>query len=498
MRTRGSGVLLHITSLPSRFGIGDLGPGAYNFIRFLKDSGQRYWQILPIHPTEYEYDNSPYHALSAFAGNPLLISPEVMVSDGFIDPKDLEPVPVFTTGSVDFSRVIAYKEEVFARAFERFKGSENRSEFEKFCNKNAKWLDDYTLFQALRKKFSPLRWGDWPSDLKLRSPEALDRIRAEEADSVLREKFLQYLFSLQWSAFRTKCREAGILLIGDIPIYVDYDSADVWVYPRFFKLDESLKPEVIAGVPPDYFSETGQIWDSPVYEWDEIQSTGFSWWIQRIEHLASLVDYIRIDHFRGLIGFWEIPAGSETAVTGRWVPAPGYDLLNTLAKRSAYLPIIAEDLGIITPDVREVMREFSLPGMKVLIFAFGAGIAGSPYIPHNIPRDCVVYTGTHDNAPISGWFRAEASEEERRNLSAYLGHELRAEEVTWMLIRLAMMSVGNTVIIPMQDLLNLGNESRMNTPGSKTGNWLWRVKEEQIPDTLSGYLHDMTALYSRL
>ncbi len=498
MRTRGSGVLLHITSLPSRFGIGDLGPGAFNFVQFLKESGQRYWQILPIHPTEYEYDNSPYHALSAFAGNPLLISPDGMVSDGFIDPEDLEPLPSFPHEHVDFSQVIAYKHELFSKAFERFKRSDINHEFLEFCNKNEGWLDDYALFQALRRKFSPVRWGDWPSDLKLRNPDALEKARAIEAESVLKEKFLQYLFFIQWDALRAVCRDAGILLIGDIPIYVDYDSADVWVHPWFFKLDKDLRPAVIAGVPPDYFSETGQIWDSPVYSWEVLQESGFSWWILRIEHLASMVDYIRIDHFRGLIDFWEIPAGSETAVTGRWVSAPGYDLLKTIAKRSAYLPIIAEDLGIITPDVREVIHEFSLPGMKVLIFAFGSGIAGNPYIPHNIPRDCVVYTGTHDNVPVLGWFTSEASDEEKKNLAAYLGKEPAAEEVSWMLIRLAMMSVGNTVIIPIQDLLNLGSESRMNSPGTRDGNWLWRVSEEEITNSLSEKLHEITELYGRL
>ncbi|HWQ64844.1 MAG TPA: 4-alpha-glucanotransferase [Methanospirillum sp.] len=497
MRTRGSGVLLHITSLPSRFGIGDLGPGAYDFVQFLKDAGQRYWQILPIHPTEYEYDNSPYHALSAFAGNPLLISPDVLVSDGFIGLEDLDQVPDFPLEKVDFSLVIVYKEKIFTRAFERFRASDDQSGFETFCSKNAGWLDDYALFQVLRKKFSPAAWGDWPSDLKLRTPEALRHALAENYELVLKEKFLQYLFFLQWDVFRAVCKDAGILLIGDIPIYVDYDSADVWVYHQLFKLDSDLKPAVIAGVPPDYFSETGQIWDSPVYEWDELKKTGYSWWIDRIEHLASMVDYIRIDHFRGLIGFWQIPAGSETAITGSWVSAPGYDLLKTIAKRSAYLPIIAEDLGIITPDVREVMREFSLPGMKVLLFAFGNGMANSPYIPHNISSNCVVYTGTHDNPPVYGWFMSEATEEEKRNLAAYLGRDPEAEEVNWMLIRLAMMSVGSTVIIPMQDILNLGNESRMNCPGTKTGNWLWRFSKEQVPVTLSEKLHALTELYAR-
>lgn len=498
MKTRGSGVLLHITSLPSRFGIGDLGPEAYEFVQFLKNAGQRYWQILPIHPTEFAYDNSPYHALSAFAGNPLLISPDLLVSDGFISSDDLEPVPEFTSDKVDFSQVISYKEKVFTKAFERFRMSDDLSDFYNFCRKNAGWLDDFALFQVLRKRHFPAVWGAWPSDLKLRSSEVLEKVATEESDAVKKEKFFQFLFYNQWTALRSVCRDAGVLLIGDIPIYVDYDSADVWVHPQFFKLDTDLKPSVIAGVPPDYFSETGQIWDSPVYEWDELKKSGYSWWINRIEHLSTMVDFIRIDHFRGLIGFWEVPAESETAITGRWVSAPGYDLLKTISKRSAYLPIIAEDLGVITPDVREIMHEFSLPGMKVLLFAFGSDIAKNPYIPHNIPRTCVVYTGTHDNPPVRGWFQSEASEAEKKNLAAYLDRKPEAEDVSWMLIRLAMMSVGSTVIIPMQDLLNLGSESRMNTPGTKTGNWLWRFTKDQVPSTLAADLHNLSELYGRI
>lgn len=498
MKTRGSGVLLHITSLPSRYGIGDLGPAAYDFVRFLADAGQRYWQILPIHPTEPEYDNSPYHAISAFAGNPLLISPDLLFTDGYLIPADLEPVPDFPTGFVDYEQVISYKERLLSVAFDRFRAEEIRDGFTEFSDDNAWWLDDYALYQVLRNRYSPVRWGDWPDELKYRVPHALDANRREEAEAILKMKFLQYLFFRQWEALRKICHDAGIFLIGDIPIYVDYDSADVWSNPQFFKLDDALMPAVVAGVPPDYFSTTGQIWNSPVYDWDAVKADQFSWWIRRIHHLASRVDYIRIDHFRGLVGFWEIPAGSPTAVTGRWVPAPGYDLLKTLAKRSACLPIIAEDLGIITPDVREVMHEFSLPGMKVLLFAFGYGMADSPYIPHNIPRDCVVYTGTHDNSPALAWFTHEASDDDKRNLFRYLGRELPPEEVSWALIRMAMMSVGNTVIIPMQDLLGLGSESRMNRPGTDTGNWRWRVSDQDCSRDLALRLSDISTIYARI
>ncbi|HWQ65551.1 MAG TPA: 4-alpha-glucanotransferase [Methanospirillum sp.] len=497
MNTRGSGILLHITSLPSLFGIGDLGPAAYQFIQFLADAGQRYWQILPIHPTDQGYDNSPYHALSAFAGNPLLISPERMVSDGFLMSSDLEPIPPFSPEQVDYPAVVAYKDHLFAIAFERFRIGGFSSEFTGFCKRNAWWLEDYSLYMAMRKRLYPVLWGDWTEDLRLRGSDALRRARTEEDDEVLREQFLQYLFSIQWNALHEACRDQGVILIGDIPIYVDYDSADVWTHPKFFKLDEEQRPTVVAGVPPDYFSETGQVWNSPVYQWEEMEKTSYSWWIQRIEHLITLVDYVRIDHFRGLVGFWEIPRGSETAISGRWVPAPAYDLLRTLERRLPYLPIIAEDLGIITADVREVIRAFSIPGMKVLLFAFGHGMPDSPYIPHNIPKECIVYTGTHDNNPARGWFTVEATEEERRNLTAYLGREVLEEEISWVLIRMAMMSVGNTVITPMQDILNLGAESRMNRPGTENGNWRWRTVESQFTPELASRLSALSALYGR-
>ena len=498
MNTRGSGVLLHITSLPSRFGIGDLGPAAYEFVRFLADAGQRYWQILPIHPTDAEYDNSPYHALSAFASNTLLISPKLMVTDEFLDASDLESVPAFSPETVHYEAVTAWKERIFSLAFERFVRRGKSPEFTDFCRKNKEWLDDYAIFMALRRRMAPALRDTWPDELRRYTPHAISHARMAEADQILKEQFLQYLFSIQWSALRRVCRESGIILIGDIPIYVDYDSADVWTHPTLFKLDRDLNPVRIAGVPPDYFSETGQVWGSPVYEWEEMKRTRYSWWISRIEQLITRVDYLRIDHFRGLIGFWEIPAGSETAVTGRWEKAPAEDFLKTLTKKFPYLPIIAEDLGIITPDVREVMREFSIPGMKVLLFAFGHGMPASPYIPHHIPKECIVYTGTHDNNPIQGWFASDATDVEKKNLSDYLGRTLRAEEINDELIRMAMMSVAHTVIIPMQDLLNLGEESRMNRPGVDTGNWQWRVTEFQLSSDLAGKMNHLARVYDRI
>jgi len=498
MNTRGNGLLLHITSLSSRFGIGDLGPASDDFLQFLADAGQRYWQILPIHPTDPKYDNSPYHALSAFAYNPLLISPERMISDGFLEKTDLDPIPAFPKDYVDFASVISYKETLFSIAYERFMSKGGSEGFSDFCEKNAWWLDNYALFVALRKRYAPATWGDWPLKLKLYQAEAINEMKRKEYEGIQREQFLQYLFSIQWDRLRKTCKSKGIILIGDIPIYVDYDSADVWTNPGLFKLDAEQKPFVIAGVPPDYFSETGQVWNNPIYNWEEMEKNKYSWWIRRIEHLINHIDYVRIDHFRGLIEFWEIPAGSETAINGRWVMAPAKDFLRNLVRKFPYLPIIAEDLGIITPDVREVLREFSIPGMDVLLFAFGKGMAENPYIPHNITRDRIVYTGTHDNNPIQAWFAIEASVEEKKNLFAYVGREVSADEINMILIRMAMMSVANTAIIPVQDLLNLGVKSRMNQPGINAGNWIWKLDPGQLTSEISLRLRNLTEIYGRI
>lgn len=497
MNTRGCGVLLPLTSLPSRFGIGDLGPEAERFVRFLTDAGQRYWQILPLHPTDPAYDNSPYHALSAFAGNTLLISPERMVGDGFLDPGEIGSPPGFPAETTDYDAVIAWKERIFAIAGERFSRRAQPADFTRFCERNAEWLGDYALFSVLRRRLGPARWGDWPDGIRTRQPDEIDRVRKQEEEAVFQEQFLQYLFSIQWDALREYCREQGILLIGDIPIYVDYDSADVWTRPGLFSLGPDLKPESIAGVPPDYFSRTGQVWGSPVYRWDEIRKTGFSWWISRVEHLLTRVDHLRIDHFRGLVAFWEIPAGSETAVNGRWTPAPGDELILALSRRFACLPVIAEDLGVITPDVSDLMRRFAIPGMKVLLFAFGDGMPTGPHIPHQYPPDCIVYTGTHDNNPVRGWYAAEATETEKVNLARYSGTQVTDGTVGEILIRLAMMSGARTAIIPIQDLLGLGEESRINRPGTESGNWRWRVLPGQISDELAGRMREMAIISGR-
>jgi len=498
MKFRGSGLLLHITSLPSRFGIGDLGPAAFEFVRFLYDSGQRYWQILPLHPTDQAYDNSPYHALSAFALNPLLISPEKMVESGFLGEGDIYHEYDFSERKADYPVVIEYKENLLSVASCRFIERGFDAGFSAFCLKNKGWLEDYALYIYLRKSMGNLHRTDWPANLIKRDPEVIERIKRENSIEILKEKVIQYIISLQWQDLKEECKKRGITIIGDIPIYVDYDSADVWMHPEFFKLDEKLKPFKVSGVPPDYFSQTGQVWNNPVYNWEELKRTCYSWWIARVEHILGHVDYLRLDHFRGLVAFWEISAGSDTAIGGVWKEAPAKDFIRCLASRVPCLPIIAEDLGYITPDVREVIREFSIPGMRVLLFGFGSGMPGNPNILHNIPKNCVLYTGTHDNNTVLGWYTTDASYDEKVNLANYLGREPETKSIALEFIRMAMMSAADTVIIPVQDLLGLGGEARMNKPGTDTANWTFRLATGQLTHEKAVELRRLTEIYGRI
>ena len=367
MMVRGSGLLLHITSLPSRFGIGDLGPAAYRFADFLAAAGQTYWQILPLNPT---VDTNPYHGISAFAKNPLLISPELLADDGLIDAEDLGGSERFPDDYVDFVGAVPFKERLFDLAYERFVQDGDRREFETFCREHAWWLDDFALFSAIRSDLGGLPWSRWPDDLKLRKPEAIRRAAERLGDRMDRARFLQFVFMRQWQRLRKYCRARDIRIIGDIPIYMDYDSADVWLHPGYFELDDDLRPTAVSGAPPDVFSPVGQLWGHPLYRWDVLQRSGFGWWTQRMERTLSCVDYVRIDHFRGLVAYWAVPAGSATAMDGRWVAAPTAGLLGTLARKFPCFPVIAEDLGTITLDVWEVMHEFGIPGMKVLVLAF--------------------------------------------------------------------------------------------------------------------------------
>jgi 4-alpha-glucanotransferase len=497
MRRRGSGILLHITSLPSPYGVGDMGPGAYQFADFLVETKQSFWQILPLNPTDLAHGNSPYQSVSAFAGNPLLISPELMVRQGFLAQSDVENMPGYQIRPLDYPSVIASKEHIFRVAYERFQQGGKRHEYERFCAENSSWLDDFALFIALRDHFSGKAWTEWPQEMRDRQPEALESLKAKLYDALEKTRFLQYVFFEQWHSLKAYCNHRGIQLFGDIPIYVIHESSDVWANPELFTLDDERKPSVVAGVPPDYFSETGQLWGNPVYRWDVLREGGYGWWIQRLQHNIKLFDLVRIDHFRGLVGYWVVPAGETNAVNGQWVEAPAEDFLNALLRRFPQLPIIAEDLGVITPDVREIMHRFDLPGMKVLLFAFGEDLPTNPYIPHNLEKNCVLYTGTHDNNTARGWFEREATLEVKKRLFHYVGREVPAEKIHWELIRLSMMSVANMVIIPMQDILGLGEEARMNRPATPQGNWQWQLLQEQLTSSLAQGLREMTEIYGR-
>ena len=450
---RGSGILCHITSLPSSYGIGDMGPAAYRFVDFLAETKQSYWQILPLNPTDPVFGNSPYHSISAFACNPLLLSPELMVHEGWLTEEDIASVPHFPKGQVDYDAAIAYKERFFQLAYQRFGESTHHYDHERFCSENAGWLDDCALFVALSNHLEGDVWSDWPHEIRDRKPEALESASRELKDTIEREKFFQYLFHQQWTALKRYCNDRGVQIIGDMPIYVDYNSVDLWANPELFKLDDEKKPYVVAGVPPDYFSATGQLWGNPVYRWDMLKERRYDWWVRLMRQNLRLFDFVRVDHFRGLVAYWEVPATENTAINGTWIEAPVVDLFNELTKRFPLLPIIAEDLGLITPDVREVIQRFELPGMKILLFAFGEDLPSHPYIPHNLVKNCLIYTGTHDNNTVRGWFEGEATPEEKRRLFDYLGRKVSADEIHWELTRLAMMSVANVAIIPMQDIL---------------------------------------------
>ncbi len=497
MKDRGSGILLHLTSLPSPFGIGDMGPGAYRFADFLTGSRQRYWQILPLNPTNPTHGNSPYHSMSAHAGNPLLISPEFLMQDGLISQEDLSALPDFSRERVDYPAVLAGRENLFDKIRVRFQDRKRDPDFEAFCVRHAGWLNDFSLFVALKGHFNYSPWTEWPIALRDRHPQALREAEAELRDAIERERILQFIFFRQWNALKSYCNERGVQIIGDIPIYVVHDSVDVWTHPDQFKLDSRKNPRVVAGVPPDYFSETGQRWGNPVYRWDVLKEKGYEWWFRRISHNLDLFDLSRIDHFRGFVGYWEIPAMEKNAINGQWVEAPAMHFFSHLTEKFPKLPIIAEDLGVITPDVREVMERFGFPGMKVLLFAFGDDLATNPYVPHNHIKNCVVYTGTHDNNTTRAWFEKEASPEERGRLSRYLGRNPGVENIHREMIRVAMMSVADRVILPMQDLLGLGEEARMNRPGKNKENWQWRLLPEYLTEERMNELRELTEIYGR-
>ena len=490
---RASGILLHISSLPSRFGVGDLGPGACRFADFLRETGQSYWQVLPLNPVTPALGYSPYSSPSAFAGNPLLVSPEKLAEEGLLSRRDISGPPVVPEDRCRYERAASFKKKLISLAFLRFKKrAASRRDFEEFCGSNAFWLDDYALFTAIERRLKTLAWNTWPRDLKTRKPRALEEARRRFAAEIETIKFVQFLFFRQWKDFKRYCTGKGIRIIGDLPIYVSFGSTDAWSRPGLFKLTRNLTPVSVSGVPPDYFSATGQRWGNPVYDWAEVIRTGFDWWIRRMGHNLRIFDLVRIDHFRGLVAYWEIPAARKTALCGRWVKAPVNKFLDALYERFPGMPILAEDLGTITKSVKEVLRQYGLPGMKVLLFAFRKSNPDHPYLPHTYDRNCVVYTGTHDNNTVRGWFEGEATGREKTRLRKYLGKKVSADSVHRDFIRMAMTSAADIAILPLQDVLGLGAEGRMNTPATFGGNWRWRVREDLLDDDVRRFLREMT------
>lgn len=489
-----SGILMHPTSLPGAFGIGDLGPAAYAFVDFLAESGQHIWQTLPLGPIGDT--NCPYQCYSSFAGQPWLISPEALQKEGLLTEEDLADVPDFPEETVDFEPVKKYKEELFEKAFATFEtlDADNAlvEDFDAFCEKT-EWLNDYAMFMAIKKSKGGLHWLDW--EKKYRRPTKSQKtVIARELEREIRyEAFLQWQFFRQWMALKEYANEHGILLIGDIPIFVAGDSADVWAEPKLFQLDKDGFPTVVAGVPPDYFSATGQLWGNPLYDWKYHKKTGFEWWMKRVEAQLTLSDIIRIDHFRGLESYWEIPADAETAMEGKWVPGPGAEFFEKIIETFGdNLPIIAEDLGIITDEVRELRDQFNLPGMKILQFAFDGD--DSDYLPYNQPYNCVCYTGTHDNDTTTGWYE-HASEKSKDKVRRYMNTD--ASQVSWDFIRTCFGTPAKLAIVPIQDLFCQGSEYRMNVPGVSEGNWSYRVKADLMNSDVAKRLYDVTKLYGR-
>jgi 4-alpha-glucanotransferase len=503
---RCGGILLHPTSLPSPFGIGDFGDEAYRFAGQLADAGQSIWQMLPLGPTGY--GDSPYQLFSAFAGNPLLISPELLMGDGFLERHDLDDAPRSSPEAVDFPAVIAWKTGILTTAFRNFSRAatpELRRLYEDFCSEHAGWLDDYALFIAL-KNFHGIEhiWTEWDQDSVTRQPAALANWREKLSDSIECQKYWQFEFHRQWDALRYYCHERNLKLMGDIPIYVAHDSADVWANPHAFQLDERGRPVVVAGVPPDYFSATGQLWGNPIYRWQEMAEGGYAWWVERFRAMFTQFDLVRLDHFRGFQAYWEVPGGETTSVNGRWVNGPGADLFRAVKTQLGDLEVVAENLGVITREVESIRQEFDFPGMAILQFAFGKDPQGPSFRPHNYVRDLFAYTGTHDNDTAMGWWHSEGGdstrtpedvEKEKAFARRYLDTD--GAEMNWCLIRALFASVARAAIVPMQDVLGLGAESRMNKPGTLGGNWRWRMAPGAFTAEHGSRLKEYAVMYDR-
>jgi len=497
---RASGILLHPTSLPGRFGIGDLGPGALEFLDLMAAAGQRWWQILPLGPTGY--GNSPYQSYSSYAGSALLVSPERLVEEGLLSASDLLDYPKLSDEFVDFDAVVVAKEALLRRAYSRF--NPRPPGFVEFVAANASWLDDYALYMALKESHGGAAWYDWEPALVSRDPGAVARARDELADAIDYYRFVQFLFDRQWRSVRAACDARGVRVLGDLPIFVAPDSADVWARPDLFLLDDRGRSTFIAGVPPDYFAATGQLWGNPLYRWDAHEAESFAWWISRLKAQTDRVDTVRLDHFRGFEAYWEVPAGSKTAETGRWARGPGSAFLEALRAGLGSLPIVAEDLGDITTEVYALRDRFELPGMRVLQFGLNGAPGTEFHLPYSYVNHCIAYTGTHDNDTTVGWFTAPVTgdDKDRALVQAQRAYARRVvgatgDSVHWEVIRAALSSVADTVIVPLQDLLGLGTEARMNVPGRAEGNWSWRFLRGQLDTQVLTRLADLTAVYGR-
>jgi 4-alpha-glucanotransferase len=492
---RSSGILLHPTSLPGPNGIGDLGPEAYHWLQFLKDSGCSLWQVLPLGPTGY--GDSPYQCFSAFAGNPYLISPTLLLDQGLLDRPDLADRPHFPEHQVNYGEVIQWKLTLLDRAYAHFNQHADASlkqAYQEFQSSEKEWLDDFSTFMAIKETYGGVAWNNWPKPLRTRESSALAKFRQENFELIQRHIFRQFLFFQQWNELHKFARQNGLTIVGDVPIFIAYDSADAWSNPELFYISEDGQPQFVAGVPPDYFSRTGQLWGNPLYRWDVHKNTGFSWWIKRMRSALQLFDVIRLDHFRGFAGYWEVPAGNPTAEFGRWVPGPGADLFNAINQAFGDLPIIAEDLGEITPDVIQLREKFHLPGMKIFQFAFSADPT-DPFLPQNYSQNCVAYTGTHDNDTALGWYKS-APEIERKFCLRYLNRN--GDDISWDMIRAVWSSVAVMTLAPLQDFLKMDTDARMNYPGRPSGNWGYRFTSSAFTDELKQKIYEINYLYARL
>ncbi len=485
---RSSGLFLHPTSLPSRFGIGDLGSEAFKWIDILADMHQSYWQVCPLGPTGY--GDSPYQSFCSFAGNTLLISPQKLFEKKLLTSDELSGYPSLSDTEVDFGNVIQEKEKLFQIAYSRFVDDHD---FVVFCDQQNYWLHDYALFKVLKDNNNGKPWYEWQSNYKLRFPALLDDLYNSERHLIRYQKFLQYLFHTQWLELRQYANSKGVKIIGDVPYYTAYDSVEAWASSELFEMDESGKPYRVAGVPPDYFSETGQLWGNPLFQWENMKQDGFSWWIKRIKKNLEWVDIIRLDHFRGFDSYWAIPADSKTAVNGKWEKGPGYQFFDAIKRELGTLPLIAEDLGELTDGVDELRRSAGIPGMKILQFAFD-GNPSNPYLPYNIQPDSITYTGTHDNDTSAGWLQS-LTDSNRLRILSYLGCE--EGEFCDRFLRLAFSSPSNLCIVPFQDVLGLGSEHRMNVPGKDSGNWKWRFTSKMLLAARLNFITELTQIYGR-